>query len=155
MPVTVEPELVGTMTGGRPVAVFKSDKSIVMVPQGGAYLGWRILRVGHSEATVWNGGVTLRLRVGSPSTAATRSAEAPPTMPRGYATADMIMVHYGTRPAPTRQDLVYGRVEDPLDYAQEQGPVPTTEPPAVADETALPANPPTRTEGDNTTSGSS
>ncbi|MBM3493626.1 MAG: hypothetical protein FJX72_04785 [Armatimonadetes bacterium] len=137
MPVAVEPELVGTMVGARPTAVFKSDKTMVMVPQGGAYMGWRVVSVGHTEATVWNGGVTLKLRVGAPSAPVSRSASAPPE-PQGYATANMIVVHYTGRPAPTRQDLVYGRIEDPVQYgAYDQADQPVEEPIADPDETPV------------------
>ncbi len=140
MPVSVEPELVGTLMGGNPTAVFKSDKAIVMVPQGGVYMGWRILRVSHSEATVWNGGATLRLRVGAPSAPATRSASGPQP-PQDYATADMIVVHYRSLPAPTRQDLVYGRIEDPAQYGHTDEPQPAALP-DEPEQTALPENPP-------------
>lgn len=115
MPVAVEPELVGTMLGGRPTAVFKADKTLLMVPQGGVYMGWRVMRVGHSEATVWNGGVQLRLRVGMPSSPVSH-AEATPPSPTGFAESNFVIVHQRSRPAPTRQDLVYGRVEDPVQY---------------------------------------
>ncbi|NLI01578.1 MAG: hypothetical protein GX446_19050 [Chthonomonadales bacterium] len=115
MPVAVEPELVGTMLGGRPTAVFKADKTLLMVPQGGVYMGWRVMRVGHSEATVWNGGVQLRLRVGMPSSPVSH-AEATPPSPTGFAASNFVIVHQRSRPAPTRQDLVYGRVEDPVQY---------------------------------------
>jgi hypothetical protein len=148
MPVAVEPELVGTMVGARPTAVFKSDKTMVMVPQGAAYRGWRVMAVGHGEATVWNGGVTLKLRVGSPSTGVTRTASS--DQPQGYAEANLVVVHYTGRPAPTRQDLVYGRIEDPAQYGMTgETDEPTPEPLVDADATP-PALNATRTEIEET-----
>gem|GEM_PF-5471019 len=113
MPVTVEPLLLGTMLGSRPMAVFRSDKASVLVPQGGAYMGWRVMQVGHGEVTVWNGGSTVRLRVGAPSAQGMRTAGAPVIGPTDYATANCIVVHYGARTSPSRQELVYGRIEEP------------------------------------------
>lgn len=124
MPVVVEPTLAGTLLGSRPMAVFKNENSTVMVPQGGAYLGWRVLRVGHGEATVWNGTITVQLRVGTPtgtasktaalSTAPTTSSRMTPGMPAGYAEANCIVVHYGARPGLSRRELVMGRREELL-----------------------------------------
>ncbi len=150
MPVSVEPELVGTMMGGRPTAVFKSDKSVVMVPQGGVYLGWRVVRVNHTEATVWNGGTTLRLRVGAPSTPVTHAASIDSSTSDAYATADMIVVHYRSLPAPTRQDLVYGRIEDPTQFGRTEDPQPVALP-AQAEEAAPPSEPPAVGDPEETT----
>lgn len=110
--VTVEPVLMGTMLGSRPVAVFKADKDTVMVPEGGAYLGWRVVRVGHGEATVWNGNVSVRLKVGGPSQMTVRSAMAPPAPANPYASANCITLHFTGKPAPTRRELVLGRMEE-------------------------------------------
>jgi len=129
MPVTVEPVLTGTLLGGRPMAVFKSESGSVLVPQGGAYMGWRVLRVAHGEAVVWNGAATLRLRVTGASLPLTRSAANPPAppLPRAsampslepdYAEGNCIRVHYTGRPALSKRELVFGRreeLEPPLD----------------------------------------
>ena len=150
MPVTVEPELVGTLTGGQPTAVFKSDKAMVMVPQGGVYMGWRVLRVSHTEATIWNGNITLRLRIGAPSAPAARTATAERPMIETNTTSDMIVVHYRSLPAPTRQDLVYGRIEDPAQFGRADEPQPLALPPSN-EEAAPPSDPPDISDPEQTT----
>lgn len=111
MPVAIEPKLAGTMLGSRPTAVFEAEGGSVMVPQGGAYLGWRIMRVSHGEVTVWNGDTTLHLKVGMPSSPASRTASNLDD-PTPYAQANVITVHYSARPTASRQELVYGRIEE-------------------------------------------
>lgn len=61
---TVEIELVGTLMGNRPCAVFRTDQKMVTVPVDGAVAGWKVLRVRHGEAVVTSAGRTLRLDVG-------------------------------------------------------------------------------------------
>lgn len=157
MPVAVEPTLTGTMLGSRPTAVFGSDQATVMVPEGGTYMGWRVTRVSHGEVTVWNGSTTLSLRVGASARASalsTAGSPAPSAMtsatrqpPIGPGAANCIIVHYGSRPTPSRQELVYGRIQsspydrpDGLDPEvpseqppQEAGPAPTEEDPGDPD----------------------
>lgn len=142
MPVLVEPALMGTLLGGRPMAVFKSESGTVMVPQGGAYMGWRVLRVAHGEVTVWNGVQTLRLRVGGSSSGPVASAPSGTTAPgairtsagtswenEGYATANYVRVHYTGRPALSRREIVMGRREEPpISTAQENGGEPQPDP---------------------------
>lgn len=134
MPVAVaEPVLTGTMLGSRPMAVFAGgDKSTVMIPQGGAFMGWRVLRVGHGEATVWNGAVTRVLRVGAPSSEpappSQRSAGALDASPTAYARANYIEVRGPARTAPTRRELVYGRLEK-RDELELGTPAPPADPP--------------------------
>jgi hypothetical protein len=58
------PELVGTMLGDTPMAVFRSQEHLQTVPQGGSFMGWKVLSVRHGEVVVRNGQRTERLGVG-------------------------------------------------------------------------------------------
>jgi hypothetical protein len=59
------PDLVGTMLGDRPTAVFRSDKELRSVPVGGRFHGWKVVSVRHGEVIVKNGTRTETLGVGS------------------------------------------------------------------------------------------
>jgi hypothetical protein len=119
--VPPEPVLLGTMLGARPVAVFQAEKSSVIVPQGGVFMGWKVLRVSHGEVTVAVGPTKVQLRVGSTSPSAPgpvgRSTSQIPISVESYAAANCITVHYTGRPALSHTELVYGRRDNPsLDY---------------------------------------
>jgi hypothetical protein len=63
-PILKEPELVGTLLGERPSAVFRAENHLVMVPVGAKFQGWRLIAVEHGEAVVRGSGKTLRLSIG-------------------------------------------------------------------------------------------
>lgn len=64
-PAMVLPDLVGTLLGERPSAVFRLDKQLVLVPVGNTIAGWKVVSVEQGEATVKRTGQSLRLVVGS------------------------------------------------------------------------------------------
>jgi len=60
-----EPELVGTLLGDRPSAVFKADNAgLAVVPKGATLHGWKVIDVQHGSALVKNNGVQVKLVVG-------------------------------------------------------------------------------------------
>ncbi|MCW3097136.1 MAG: hypothetical protein JWL77_2754 [Chthonomonadaceae bacterium] len=63
-PAPKEIELVGTLLGNRPSAVFIADQKMVTVPVNGTFAGWKVIRVQHGEAVVTSAGRMLRLNVG-------------------------------------------------------------------------------------------
>jgi hypothetical protein len=79
-----EPELVGTLLGDRPSAVFRGAKQLAVVPVGGRFGDWKVQAVRHGEAIVKSGTRTVRLDVngGSASGIAVRWEEAP-AAPKG------------------------------------------------------------------------
>jgi len=64
-PAMAQPDLVGTLLGERPSAVFRMDKQLVLVPVGNMIAGWKVLSVDQGEATIKRAGQTERLVVGS------------------------------------------------------------------------------------------
>jgi len=115
--VPPQPVLLGTMLGARPVAVFQAEKSSVLVPQGGVFMGWKVLRVSHGEVTVAVGPTRVQLRVGATSPSAAgpvgRSTSQSPVSVESYAAANCITLHYTGKPALSHRELVYGRRDDP------------------------------------------
>lgn len=80
LPITlVEPELVGTLLGASPCAVFRTDNNLVAVPVGEVFRGWKIVRVRHGEAEIKGMGRTLRLIIGMST--ASGAIERPATRP--------------------------------------------------------------------------
>jgi hypothetical protein len=63
--VAAEIELVGTLLGNRPSAVFRTEQKMVTVPVGATFAGWKVLSVQHGEAVVWSAAGKLRLTVGT------------------------------------------------------------------------------------------
>jgi hypothetical protein len=63
-PPIVEIELVGTLLGVRPSAVFRTGEKMVTVPVNGTFAGWKVITVQHGEVVVTSTGRTVRLNVG-------------------------------------------------------------------------------------------
>lgn len=59
-----EPELVGTLLGEYPNAVFRDATKIVSVPLGHSFGGWKVINVGQGEVTVKRMGRVVRLQAG-------------------------------------------------------------------------------------------
>jgi hypothetical protein len=64
-----EPELVGTMLGDQPSAVFRVDQRIVMVGLGSKIIGWKVVSIQQGAAVLQGMGRTRRLTTGRPSIA--------------------------------------------------------------------------------------
>lgn len=59
-----EPELVGTMLGDRPSAVFRTEKALSVVAVGERFGLWRVIAVHHGGAVLRSSGREIRLVVG-------------------------------------------------------------------------------------------
>ena len=57
------PELVGTMLGNQPSAVFRDSQRMAVVPEGQKIGDWTVVMVDHGRAVVTNGTRTVRLQV--------------------------------------------------------------------------------------------
>ena len=60
-----DPELVGTLLGGRPSAVLRTEKQLATVPVGGKLGSWKVVSVNHGEAVLRTGSRTIHLGVSS------------------------------------------------------------------------------------------
>jgi hypothetical protein len=60
-----EPQLVGTLLGERPSAVFRMDKLLSVVPEGASIGTWKVISVGQGSAVIKSARRTLTLSVGS------------------------------------------------------------------------------------------
>jgi hypothetical protein len=89
-PASMKPlELVGTMLGDRPSAVFRGESRLITVPVGGAYDGWTVVSVDHGEAVVQYHRDMVRLRLGemSPTGGNDRIATPETTAPAMFASS--------------------------------------------------------------------
>ena len=60
-----EPELIGTMLGELPCAVFHGERRLVVVPVGQRVNGWKVVSVNHGGAMLQSGNFVLHLSVNS------------------------------------------------------------------------------------------
>jgi hypothetical protein len=60
-----EPQLVGTLLGERPSAVFRMDKVLSVVPEGASLGSWKVISVAQGGAVIKNARRTLTLSVGA------------------------------------------------------------------------------------------
>jgi hypothetical protein len=60
----VAPELIGTLLGDQPSAVFRGDRALVVVPVGGTIGRWRVTAVSHGTARVQSAAGSIQLSVG-------------------------------------------------------------------------------------------
>jgi hypothetical protein len=60
------PELVGTLLGDQPSAVFRGASQLVAVPVGATFGGWKVIHVGQGDAVVKGMGRMVRLQAGVP-----------------------------------------------------------------------------------------
>jgi len=67
VPEPVAPELVGTLLGETPNAVFRGDAQFVAVPVGGSFGGWKVVGVRQGEAVLKRKGQLVVLQTGAPS----------------------------------------------------------------------------------------
>jgi len=75
------PELAGTLLGDQPSAVFREERSLVLVPVGGRVGAWKVVSVTYDGAVVKHGQEFRRLAVGG------SRAPITPGVPRGGATS--------------------------------------------------------------------
>ncbi len=57
------PELVGTLLGEQPSAVFRGQSQLVAVPVGGSFGAWKVMEVSHGGVVVKGMGRTVRLGI--------------------------------------------------------------------------------------------
>ena len=77
------PELVGTLLGDNPCAVFVKDKQTVVVPVGGKFGAWQVVVVEHSSVVLRQAGQSLRLSVGGTASGGTAPGPPPGITPAG------------------------------------------------------------------------
>jgi hypothetical protein len=64
------PELVGTLLGEQPSAVFRGGSQLVAVPVGASFGGWKVVDVGQGVAVIKGMGRMVHLQVGVPTDSA-------------------------------------------------------------------------------------
>lgn len=84
------PELIGTLLGAHPSAVFRSGGEFTVVPVGGSVGGWRLLTVEHGGVVIRSGAETARVLVGGKKPDGIITAESkPPAVPALSPTAPL------------------------------------------------------------------
>ncbi len=70
-----QPALAGTLLGGQPTGMFRTDRGLTLVPVGGSVMGWTVSRVDEGSVVLRLAGRVVRLTIdplgktaGSPST---------------------------------------------------------------------------------------
>ncbi len=65
-PTNSTPELVGTLNGKKPCAVFRSDSKLAVVPLGASIGNWKVTAVSHSSVTIESGKHVVQLTLAKP-----------------------------------------------------------------------------------------
>lgn len=98
-----KPDLIGTLLGAQPSAVFRSGGQFTVVPVGGAVGGWRLISVEHGGVVVRSGKETVRILIGGDKPDGIVTAESqPPAVPALSPTAPLAppTQEQPARPAP-------------------------------------------------------
>ncbi|HOM82504.1 MAG TPA: hypothetical protein PLZ94_12015 [Armatimonadota bacterium] len=137
-PLPPKPELIGTLLGARPSAVFRSGGKLTVVSISETIGGWRLLTVEHGGVVIRSGNETARILVGGePSSGIATSVSSPPVAPALSPTAPLAPPEQppAAQPSPAQPSPQPAPENPPLK-------VPRSQPVAHATPTALGASTP-------------